>query len=138
MAVGLFLLVSCHAMRPVHPAQVGESRTWDRVWVTRPDHSTLVLSAPEVRGDTLSGFVNGVYQEMPLSEAVSISARQRAPARTAAVAIGAAAATYALLAYLGNRSYVGSAQTCSTGLTTDDVKDILPIACCKVQPNTPC
>jgi hypothetical protein len=117
---------------------VGITRAWDRVWVTRHDHSILVLSAPVVRGDTLSGFVDGVYQEMPLSEAVSISARERAPARTAAVAITAAAATYALLVYLGNRSYVGSAQTCTTGLTTDDVKDILPIACCKVDPNQPC
>ncbi len=126
-------------MHPVRPAQVGAARTWDRVWVTRPDHSTVVVHAPEVRGDTLTGFIDGVYREMPLVEAVSMSARQRAPARTAALVAGGAAGTLALLVYFGNRSYVGNgAQTCTTGLTTDDVKDILPMPCCKIQPDTPC
>jgi hypothetical protein len=123
----------------VAPAQLGETREWDRVWVTRSDRSTVVVSAPEVRDDTLRGFVDGAYQEMPLSDAVAMEVREGAEGRTAALVIGSLAATGALLVYFGNRSYVSNnAQTCASGNTTGDVADNLPVACCKVQPNTPC
>ena len=132
----LALLAGCHSMHPVQPSLASG---WERVWVTRPDHSTVIIHAPEVRGDTLAGFIDGIYREMPLSDAVAMAARERAPGRTAALVLSGGAATFALLLYFGNRSYVGTnAQTCATGLTTGDVEDNLPVACCKVQPDTPC
>jgi hypothetical protein len=139
MGLGLVLLAGCHTMRAVQPAQLGTARELSVVWVTRSDRSTVVVRGPEVRADTLIGFVDGAYHEMPLSEVVSISAREAAHARTAALVVGSLAVTSVLLVYLGNRSYVGGdAQTCTSGLTTGDVQDILPVACCRVQIDTPC
>ena len=133
------LLVGCHSMRQLTPEEVGSARTLDRIWVTRADQSVLLVNAPEVRGDTLVGFVDGKYQEMPLSQAVTLKVRERDPGRTAALVGGAAGATVAALIYFENRSYVSpTAQTCSSGNTTGDVADNLPVACCRVQPNTPC
>lgn len=139
LALVVVVLPGCHTMRAVGPSQVGTARELPEVWVTGVDHRTVVLNAPEVRGDTLAGFIDGAYHEMPLSDVVAIRARQASRLRTAALVATGAVATSALLVYFGNRSYVsGGAQTCTSGLTTDDVKDILPIACCKVQPDTPC
>ena len=139
LGASLFCLAGCHSFRPIQPAQVGVTREWDRVWVTRPDRSTVVVSAPEVRDDTLRGFIDGTYQEMPLSDAVAMEVREGAEGRTAALVIGGLAVTGGVLVYFGNRSYVSStAQTCSSGNTTGDVADNLPVACCKVELNTPC
>jgi hypothetical protein len=138
MGLGLALFAGCHTMRPVQPAQLGAARELAAVWVTRSDHSTVVVRGPEVRADTLVGFVDGTYREMPLSEVVSMRAREGARTRSAVLVVGSLAATSALLVYFGNRRYVGNAQTCTSGLTTGDVEDILPVACCRVQPDTPC
>jgi hypothetical protein len=139
LSLGLGLVAGCHTMHVVQPAQLGAARAWERLWVTRPDHSTVVVHAPEVRGDTLIGFVDGTYREMPLSQVVSIRAREGARVRTVALVMSGAAATGALLLYFGNRNYVGgNAQTCTSGNSTGDGWDNLPIPCCKVQPGTPC
>jgi hypothetical protein len=132
-------LAACHTMRPLTASQIGSGREWDAVWVTRADRSTVIVHAPEVRGDTLSGFVDGAYWEMSLAQVQSMRIRTGSPARTAVLATTSSAAGLALLVYLGNRNYVKSnAQTCSSGNTTGDVADNLPVPCCKVQPNTPC
>jgi hypothetical protein len=96
----------------------------DRVWVTRADHSTVVVFSPELQADTLEGFIFGEYQRMPMSEALAIQERRQAPAKTAALILGATAVILAGVIYQGNRSYVGNSQTCTTGLPDDN-----PIAC---------
>lgn len=130
------LLVSaaaCHTMQPVPMDQL-LANTVNPIWVTRPDKSIVIIHAPAVRGDTLAGFVDGQFREMPLEQATAIRTRTPAPARTAIVAASAGAFTLAAFLYFGNRSYVGgNAQTCNTGIFGD-----LPVACCRVQLNTPC
>jgi len=133
------VLAGCHSMRPVSLAEIGSARTWAHVWVTQPDRSVIELSGPDVRGDTLRGFVDGKYQEMPVSQAVEIRVRERDTGRTAVLVGTAAGATLAALIYFENRSYVSpTAQTCTSGNTTGDVADDLPVACCRVQIDTSC
>ena len=137
--VGAVLTSACHSMRTVTPADIGSARSLDRIWVTQSDRTVIQVAAPEVRGDTLIGFVDGNYREMPLSQTVALQVRERDTGRTAVLVGGATGVTLAAIIYLGNRAYVSSsAQTCSSGNTTGDVADDLPVACCRVQPNTPC
>jgi hypothetical protein len=111
-------------MRPVPTAELSAVPGLDRVWVTRADHSTVVLLSPQLQADTLEGFIFGEFQKLPMSEALAIEERRQAPAKTAALILGATAVILAGVIYQGNRSYVGNSQTCTTGLPDDN-----PIAC---------
>ena len=128
----LFSTAACHSMRAVQVSQLVTTPT-KRIWVTQTDHSTVVLDAPLVNGDTLAGFVDGQFREMPLSQAASIRTLQPDRGRTALLAVAAGVAALGTFAYFENRSYVGKAQTCSTGFFGD-----LPVDCCKVQNTQPC
>jgi hypothetical protein len=118
------LLAACHTMRAVRPAELNGVPGLERVWVTRADHSRVIVLSPEVQGDTLKGFIFGEYQKMPMSDALAIQAQHQAPVRTVALVLGASAVVLAGVIYQGNRNYVGNAQTCTTGLPDDN-----PIAC---------
>jgi hypothetical protein len=120
----LLLLAACHTMRPVPPAALGAVPGLERVWVTRADHSRVIVLSPQVQGDTLKGYIFGEFQKMPVSETLAIQERRSAPARTVALVLTAGAVVLAGVIYQGNRSYVGNAQTCTTGLPDDN-----PIAC---------
>jgi hypothetical protein len=111
-ALLLCAVSACHTMKPVPPSQFS-SRTIHRVWITKGNDSAIVLVSPQLRGDTLAGFVNGEYEEMPLSEARSLRAREPAYRRTALLAGAATAAAIAALVYFENRPYVGGGEACT-------------------------
>jgi hypothetical protein len=64
-----------------------------RVWVTGPGNSELLVTHPTVRADTLSGFSQDKYFEMPMTDVKQIRARVPAVARTLLVA-GAGVAAF--------------------------------------------
>ena len=64
------------------PPQAIEAKTPSMVWVTKGDNSTVLVQSPELRTDTLAGFVGGDYVEMPLSDVHSMRARISAPGKT--------------------------------------------------------
>ena len=136
----LCVSAACQTMRSVPAEELGAAHVWPKVWVTTaPDRATVILDAPALRGDTLYGFVDETYREMPLSEVTAIHARAGDRGRTAALVGGSVVAMTGLLLYFGNRSYVGgNATTCSSGNTTGDVADNLPVPCCRVNPTIPC
>ncbi|HUL50801.1 MAG TPA: hypothetical protein VLT79_12360 [Gemmatimonadales bacterium] len=105
---------ACHTMRPVAAGDL-TSTSIDRVWVTRTDYSTIIISAPHVTGDTLAGFVDGVYREMLLTDTKSIEQRVTARGRTTALSVGIGAAVLSGMIYMANRNYVGDGQTCYAG-----------------------
>jgi hypothetical protein len=107
---------ACHTMKPIQPSQLS-SETIYRVWITKGNDSAIVLADPQVRGDTLAGFVNGAYQELSLSEVRSLRARQPAYGRTALLAGALTAAAVAGLVYFENRSYVGGGEACAGDIT---------------------
>ena len=106
------LLAACHSMRPVEPAQLS-TKSYTRVWITTAGNKTVVLAEPALRGDTLSGFIDGAYTEMPVTDAHSMRAMQPAVGRTVLLAGAASAAAIAGFIYYENRSYVGSGEACS-------------------------
>jgi hypothetical protein len=133
--VGLAAVVgmsaSCYTNRTVAPAQLKAERRPEQVWVTLPDKSTMLIKEPELAGDTLIGMVYGEPERVPLSTAVSIRARQSAPGKTIALAVGGSAAMIGLLVYLQSRPDVGGATKCYyslIGTTTNP--------CCQGNPDS--
>ena len=110
------ILSACHSLKPVQPSTLS-SKSINRVWITKANDSAIVLAEPQLRGDTLVGFVNGQYQEMPLSDARSLRAREPAFGRTALLAGALTAAAVMGLIYFENRSYVGGGEACSGDIT---------------------
>ena len=79
---------ACHTMRPVTLDQLGVMRPAE-AWVTRADQTTVIVSGPQTFGDTLVGYVNGQFQEIPAAGLQKIVVRRKAGGKTAAlVAVG--------------------------------------------------
>jgi hypothetical protein len=115
-ALLLCAVSACHTVQPIQPSQLSSKAIY-RVWITKANDSAIVLADPQLRGDTLAGFVNGAYQEMALSEVRSLRAREPAYGRTALLAGALTAAAVAGLMYFENRSYVGGGEACSGDIT---------------------
>jgi len=131
VAVAAVLLAACHTMQPVQPSALTAGAVGS-VWVTKTDHSTVVLQAPRVTGDTLTGFVDGAFREMPLSETTRLAMRIPARGRTVAVGVTAGVTALATFVYLANRSYVGDGQTCYAG------RDGTVVPCCAGKSTVSC
>jgi hypothetical protein len=106
LAVALLGSTGCTAIRPVTREFV-TADTPPVIWIERtaPPARSLVLTDPRVLGrDTLTGFVEGQYTELPFTQIGQMRARRPAPGRTVAfgVAIGAAAIGLGLLIKSGN------------------------------------
>jgi hypothetical protein len=126
---------ACHRMRPLQATRLNPADLPQRIWVTGPDHSTVTLDAPRINGDTLAGWVAGEYREMPLSQAIAIHARERAPARTAVLVSMTTAAMLGTFIYLEARRDVGTAQVCLNAAAN------IPAPytpCCLAQDMEPC
>ena len=54
---------ACYSMQRVTVADLGSART-NRVWVTNPDQSRVLISDAQVFRGKLVGFVDGKYLEL--------------------------------------------------------------------------
>jgi hypothetical protein len=108
---------ACHTMSPVALDQLRGIQP-NRVWVTRGDQSVVVVSNPQVLGDTLVGFVNRKYQVMPLASLKQLRVARAAPRRTAALVVagivGLAVGGY--MAASSGASVAPKDTKCDTGL----------------------
>lgn len=75
---------ACHTMRPVTLEQLGAMRP-SEVRVTRADQSVVVVSGPQAFGDTLVGYVNGQFEEMPTVGVKQLLVKRPAKGKTAAL-----------------------------------------------------
>jgi len=75
-------ITACHTLAPVPLDQLGGIKP-ARVWVTRADRSVVVVSGPQTFGDTLVGYVNGNYEEMPAADFKQVLMRTPARGKTA-------------------------------------------------------
>ena len=106
VAVGLLVCTACTAVRPVS-RDIVTADSPPVIWIERnpPSQSAIVVTDPRVIGrDTLAGFVNGQYMELPFNQIGQIRARRPAPVRTLAfsAAIGLAVVGLGLLIKSGN------------------------------------
>ena len=101
VAISLLSSTACTAIRPV-TRELVTADTPPVIWIERsaPQPRALVLTDPRVLGrDTLTGFVDGQYTELPFTQIGQMRARRPAPGRTIAfaAAIGVAAIGLGLL-----------------------------------------
>jgi hypothetical protein len=100
----------CHTLAPLTLDEIGHLRP-SRVWVTDHDQSIVEVSGPMVFNDTIVGYINGEFQELPANSVSKVMMRRPARARTIALA---AAGTAGLAAFVwmiaGGEQYVNPAQ----------------------------
>lgn len=96
--VMLVLLVGCQTMQPVaEPRVFLQSRQPSVVWLAKSSDPTMfVLEGPQLLGDSIVGFVEGEYTEIPIATIKSMQAKQYSRGRTTAFLVGAGAAVLAL------------------------------------------
>jgi hypothetical protein len=100
-ALFLAALVSaaCHTTQAISLDQLNALKP-DHAWVTETDNTVIVIYGPQVLGDTLVGYVNGKYEEMPVSQFKQVVVQKGSTSRTvllvAAIAVGFGGMAYAL------------------------------------------
>jgi hypothetical protein len=101
---------ACHTLTPLSWDELEGIRP-SRVWVTRADQSVVEVSGPQVFGDTLVGYIDGEFSEMPTADLRRAVVRRPARARTIALAVAGTALTAALVAMVaGGEPYVNPRQ----------------------------
>jgi hypothetical protein len=124
--VWVTLTAACTALQPVKPAALNAPSRPKSVVVTRADHTRIVVNQPEVSGDTLTGMANGARQSIPLSDVLSIRAREHDPQRTRnAVVLGLGAVAVVGVVLLNSRNSGKSSGFCFNEYS-------VPINCCLV------
>jgi hypothetical protein len=82
MALAIALAgTGCYTMKPVTMDDLSMART-KRVWVTRPDQSTVIINDAQIFRGKLAGFVDGKYQELPPDHLQQMKVRKLSTART--------------------------------------------------------
>lgn len=122
-------------MRPLESARLNPADLPQRIWVTDSDHSTVILDAPKINGDTIVGWVAGDYREIPLARVASLRTRERARTRTAVAVTATTVAMLGAFMYLESRRDVGTAPVCLNAAANVPAP-FTP--CCLNQDSLPC
>ena len=77
----------CRTMRPVTLKELSGLNA-DRAWVTEADTSVVIVFVPQVVGDTLAGYVNGQFRQLPSAAVKQVTVLRPAPMRTALLVAG--------------------------------------------------
>ena len=93
-----FSSLACHTKAQATLDQLGTIKP-SRAWVTLGDKSVVEISGPQVLGDTLVGYVNGVYQELPAAEVKGVTVQKSATGKTVAL-VAASTLAFGGFAYL--------------------------------------
>lgn len=84
----------------------------ERAWVREGGNSMVIVDGPQVVGDTIVGYVNGVYEEMPSDKFSQIVVQKNATTRTlllvGVLTAGFGGMVYALIGGKGDTGYGGS------------------------------
>jgi hypothetical protein len=103
--------VACHTMKPIPLDQVNALKP-EQAWVTEADQTVILVTTPQVVGDTLVGYVNGVYEEMPAARLKQVVVSRPATTRTvllvSALAVGFGGFAYAVAGAVGGNKYIGA------------------------------
>ena len=116
VVLGLCLLglPACYSTAGVgYPAEFIDMHRPSRIWVTETNDSVLAFDSPQMHADTLAGYVEGGYRELPLADVKFVKARVLSPTKTAVLAGAVAlAAAGAVVSLTGTK---GQANICFNG-----------------------
>lgn len=98
--LGLLVVVlggtACHTMTTLTWSELEGLRP-SRAWITRNDATTVEISGPQVFGDTLVGYVEGEFTEIPTADLRRAEVRRPARGKTIGLAVAGTAVTAALM-----------------------------------------
>lgn len=100
------LATACHTMTPLSWDELNGLRP-SRVWITQTNQSVFEVSGPQVFGDTLVGYVNGQFRELPTADVKQVSVRRAARGKTIALIAAGTAGAAAIgvwMSGIGDRS----------------------------------
>jgi hypothetical protein len=88
----LLTMTACTSMQPVaQPREFMATRQPAVVWVSKAaEPNMFALDAPKLIGDSIVGFIEGEYTEIPIPQIRAMQARQYSRGRTVAFALGTA------------------------------------------------
>lgn len=99
------LSLACKTVKPVTLDELKVIRP-EQVWITQNDQTVVRVTGPQLLGDTLVGYVNGKYEEIPTSQFKQVRAERVATGKTAAlvavIAAGFGGMVYALIGGKGD------------------------------------
>lgn len=82
-----------------------------KAWVTEKDQTVVLVSGPQVVGDTVVGYINGVYEEMPAARLTQVMVETPAKTRTyllvGGITVAVGGVVYALIGGKGDTVYGG-------------------------------
>jgi hypothetical protein len=83
LAAVAYLGAACHKLTPLDQDDI-LAREPSRIWITHVDNSLVMteVSGPRIFNDTLVGYMNGEFSEIPVSELKSMVIREPARGRT--------------------------------------------------------
>ena len=86
-------MTACTSMQPVaQPREFMATRQPSVVWVSKASEPNMfALDAPKLIGDSIVGFIEGEYTEIPIVQIRTMQAKQYSRSRTTAFAVGVAA-----------------------------------------------
>ena len=119
----LTLVTACSSMQPVaQPREFLQARQPAVVWLSKDADQTMVaVDAPRLLGDSIVGFVEGEYTEIPIASVRSMQAKQYSRSKTVTFLVGVAAATAALIFVVAGGTGSGE------DMNSEDDVGILPI-----------
>ena len=106
LAASMLVGAACHTMAPLTWEEVATIHP-PRVSVTLDDQSVVVVSGPQMFGDTLVGYIGGDFQELPTSNIKQVVVKRAAKGKTMALvaaSIAGAAAIGVLISSVGEPS----------------------------------
>jgi hypothetical protein len=110
-------------MKPVTMDQLNVMKP-DRAWLTESDQTVILVSGPQVLGDTVVGYVNGHYEEMPVAQFTKVLVRTGSTPKTVLlVAVVAAGFGGMALALTGAK---GDTKQCDSSYCEEHPEDM----CC--------
>jgi hypothetical protein len=114
----LLTMTGCTVMAPVAgPKEFIPVHEPSIVWVRASGSAqTIALEGPRLVGDTIVGFVEGEYTELPLAQIETMRARQFSRGRTTTLLAGMGALAVGLFFVLG-----GGHGSAAEGLDEDDI-----------------
>ena len=87
---------ACHTMKPLTWSELEGLRP-NRAWITHEDDRVVQVSGPQVYGDTLVGYMDGAFREVPTATIKQVVVKRPARAKT----IGLIAASTAVATVVG-------------------------------------
>jgi hypothetical protein len=99
LIVATLAATACHTMTPLSWSELNALRP-GYVYVTRTDQSVVEMSGPQVFGDSLVGYINGQFQEVPTAEIRRVAMKRPARAKTIALIAGSTAAAAAIAVWM--------------------------------------